>query len=373
MKKNKIIIGMFILFVSISLLSSVCFAKSDDKVIKWDYVSAWVKANALYKYDEYIADKVYKMTDGNFQIKVHPAGEMVPAYQTFDSVSSGSFQCGSTAPAYQAGLNSAFTLFSTEPLYMSQQDYANWLYQVDGLKMMNGMAEQYNVKYFPNSIFDLEAGWRSNKPLKTAADYKGLKVRTGPRESQEILKRLGASPLAISGGELYDAMEKNILDAFEYETPNIDWDLGFQEIAEYWVAPAWYETSCVYFTMVNLDSWRNLPDNYKVIFEETCKACTLESSSYMNWQSALATKKFMDYGTKISKADESFWEELMPIVKDVFEDFSSKNPDYAKVVKSQVDYLKKYYIWKKLEVPFESGYIVPSNMLPEIKDEWLKK
>jgi TRAP-type mannitol/chloroaromatic compound transport system substrate-binding protein len=359
------------LALAMIILPTFASAADDNPTVRWNYVSAWDVNNPLLKYDQYIAEKVSKATNGKFTIKVYAAGEMVPAFETFDAVSSGAFEAGSTAPAYQAGINSAFTLFSTVPLYMSQQDFMNWLYQVDGLNLMNELLERYDIVAFPNSIFDLEAGFRSHKEIKSVNDFKGMKIRIAPPESQEILRRLGAAPTNVSGGELYDAMQRGIIDAFEFMTPNVDWDLGFQEIAKYWIAPAWYQTACVYYTLVNADAWRALPENYRVIFEEVTKACVLESSSFMNWQSAVGTKKFLDYGVKVSKADEQFWSDMEVIVKQVMEDFASKNPDYAKTLKSQIDYLKTYNLWRELEEPFHSGRI--TKVLPEVKDAWLKK
>ena len=193
---------------------------------------------------------------------------------------------------------------------MSQQDFLNWLYQVDGLTQMNDILKRYKIVAFPNSIFDLEAGFRSHKEIKKVTDLKGMKIRIAPPESQEILRRLGAAPTNVSGGELYDAMQRSIIDAFEFMTPNVDWDLGFQEVAKYWIAPAWYQTACVYYTLANADAWKALPENYRVIFEEVTKGCVVESTSFMNWQSAVGTKKFLDYGVKVSKADEKFWSDM---------------------------------------------------------------
>ena len=371
-KRSAVFALLFIFSVLVWGISSPAPAKAaEDPTVKWEYVSAWAVNNPLYQYDLYISKKVSDMTNGKFSIKVHPAGEMVPSFETFDSVSSGAFQAGSTAPAFQSGLNSCFTLFSTMPLYFSQQDFMNWLYQVGGLKKFNEILQPYNLTIFPYSIFDVEAGFRSHKELRNVKDYKNLKLRMGTPEGQEMLKRIGASTMSISGGELYDAMQRHVIDAFEYMTPNVDFDMGFQEVSEYWVAPAWYQTSCVYYTFCNTDAWNKLPGNYRTIFEEVAKACTLESSSYMNWQSAMGTKKFIDYGVKVIKADKSFWKELAPIAKQVMEEFASKNPDYAVVLKSQVDYLKTYNLWRNIEAPFNSGFIVDD--LPEVKEEWLVK
>jgi TRAP-type mannitol/chloroaromatic compound transport system substrate-binding protein len=129
--------------------------------------------------------------------------------------------------------------------------------------------------------------------------------------------------------------------------------------------------------LVNLDAWKALPENYRVIFEEAAKGSLVENMAFQNVESAVATKKFLDYGVKVAKAgegDPAFWSKMEVIVKEVLEDFASKNPDYARVLKSQVDYLKTYMAWKEVTSPFHSGRIPESlENLPEVKDAWLKK
>jgi TRAP-type mannitol/chloroaromatic compound transport system substrate-binding protein len=44
----------------------------------------------------------------------------------------------------------------------------------------------------------------------------------------EILKRLGASQVMLAGQEIYQALEKGVIDAAEFSTPDNDWGLGFQ-------------------------------------------------------------------------------------------------------------------------------------------------
>jgi TRAP-type mannitol/chloroaromatic compound transport system substrate-binding protein len=370
--RGKFVLALIFLLALNLVIGSFVVSANDNPKVTWHYASAWPVNNPLYDVDVDIANRVSKMTNGNFKLVIHPGGEMIPAYEVFDAVGAGAFPAGSTALSYQSGINSAFSLFTATPLYFAQQDYMNWIYQAGGLNILNDLLEPHGLKGYTQCIFDLESGFRSHKRLENVDDYKGVKFRMGTLEGQEILKRLGATTTSISGGELYDAMQKGILDAFEYMTPNVDWDMGFHEVAEYWVAPAWYQSSTVYHILVNIDAFNKLPENYQAIFEDATKAVTLDSSAFMNWQSALATKKIQDYGVEMSKADEEFWGDLKKIAKAALEDFASENPDYARVLNSQMDYLKKYTLWKRVTQPLHSGYIIDEKDLPVVKDEWLK-
>ncbi len=374
MAKRWLAIGVFTAALIVG--TGIAFAE-DNPTVKWGYVSVWDTNNPTIKADQYVAEKVNKATNGKFSIKVYVAGAMVPAYEAFDAVSSGAFPAGSTSLGYQVGINSAFGLYCGMPLHTSQQDFLNWLYYADGLKLLNEILEKYNLVAFPSVIFDLESGFRSHKKATKLEDFKGMKMRIGTPECQAVMQRLGASVVSISGGVWSDALQRGIIDAFEYMMPAIDWQMGFQEIAEYWLAPAWFQPTTASYTLVNLDAWKALPENYRVIFEEAAKGSLVENMAFQNVESAVATKKFLDYGVKVAKAgegDPAFWSKMEVIVKEVLEDFASKNPDYARVLKSQVDYLKTYMAWKEVTSPFHSGRIPESlENLPEVKDAWLKK
>ena len=54
----------------------------------------------------------------------------------------------------------------------------------------------------------------TRKPLKTVADFKGLKARTDSNYAAMTLKALGGAPVAMPFGELYVAIERGMVDAF---------------------------------------------------------------------------------------------------------------------------------------------------------------
>lgn len=66
----------------------------------------------------------------------------------------------------------------------------------------------------------MEAGARhvtnNLRPIKTAADFKGMKIRLQPNQTHiDTFKALGASPVAMDVKELYQAMQQNVLDGQE--------------------------------------------------------------------------------------------------------------------------------------------------------------
>jgi hypothetical protein len=54
---------------------------------------------------ERLAERVAEMTDGSFEIRTHPAGEIVPALEVLGAVQTGTVQVGQTASYYYKGKN----------------------------------------------------------------------------------------------------------------------------------------------------------------------------------------------------------------------------------------------------------------------------
>ncbi len=73
----------------------------------------------------------------------------------------------------------------------------------------------------------------SNRPIKTAADVKGLKIRIPLQPIYvESWKALGAFPQAIALGELYMALKQGIVEAQENPLSYI-YSLAFYEVQKY--------------------------------------------------------------------------------------------------------------------------------------------
>ena len=73
----------------------------------------------------------------------------------------------------------------------------------------------------------------SVRPIKTAADLKGLKIRLQPKETHlATFRALGANPQAMDIREVYSAMEQKVLDG--HENPyNLIFDSRFFEVQKY--------------------------------------------------------------------------------------------------------------------------------------------
>jgi len=104
----------------------------------------------------------------------------------------------------------------------------------------------------------------TKKPVRSLADTKGMKIRTPGGHQTHYIKALGAEPVFMPLGDVYLAIETGTIDGLVTCPPLV---LGFKlhEVAKHGVVATF---GCVTEGVVmNLDSWKKLPDDQKKIIE----------------------------------------------------------------------------------------------------------
>jgi TRAP-type mannitol/chloroaromatic compound transport system substrate-binding protein len=96
------------------------------------------------------------------------------------------------------------------------------------------------------------------------ADLAGLKIRM-PGLGGEVIKRAGAVPVQLPGGELFTALESGVIDAAEWVGPYNDLTFGFHRIAKFYYYPGWHEPGPTLELIINKTMWDELPEDLQAI------------------------------------------------------------------------------------------------------------
>jgi TRAP-type mannitol/chloroaromatic compound transport system substrate-binding protein len=347
-------------WVGFLIVLGVSFALAElaqAQTLKWRMPTARTPAlTPFHEGDLRFADTVNKMSGGRLSITVHPAGELMPAFEVFDAARKGVVECAGAWPTYWTGKNTAFDFYCSIGFMMHPADYMTWLYEGGGLKLGQELYAKYDLMYFPFGVVGPESGFRTNKPIRTLADFKGAKLRTGVLQTIWVLEQVGAKPVRIPGGEIYMALKLGTIDGAEFSVPSTDWSMKFQEVTKYWVTPmGWHQVGTVADLMINMDVWKKLPADLKAIVETAAMSNMVWSYAKANWDSISALEKFKKAGVQDSPLDKEAQEKLEALCIQFIELEAAKNPDYAKIVKSMIDYLKGFDKVRDMEGRFRSG------------------
>ncbi|MEW9674519.1 TRAP transporter substrate-binding protein, partial [Ammoniphilus sp. 3BR4] len=300
----------------------------------WKMISTWGEGSLQYENDVYFVDLVKKLSNGRLNIKLHAVGELAPANQVLDMVSKGTVQMGSDWPNYWSGMNTAFDLLGSQGVGFSQWDYLLWMEQAGGRELYNEIYGKFNTVYFPTSISGMESGIRSTSPIRSLEDLKGKKIRMAGLIQSQLAQEVGATPVTLATTEIYEALQRGVVDGAEYSSPAADERLKIHEVTKYWLAPGWHQTSSVYGTSINKDAWASLPDDLKAVVEEASRASVLARSASFAYGDALASERILESGIETTKLSDSDMQKLREIKNGIMSKLASENPDFDRVWKS---------------------------------------
>jgi len=231
----------------------------------WKLVTSWPKNYpGLGTAPERFAKNVNLMSNGRLTVKVYGAGELVPGFEVFDTVSAGTAQMGHSAAYYWKGKLPAAQFFTAIPFGMNAQEMNGWLHHGGGIELWQDLYKPYNLIPAAGGNTGVQmAGW-FKKEIKTVEDLKGLKMRI-PGLGGEVLKKLGGLPVSLTGGELFTSLQTGAIDATEWVGPYNDLAFGLNKAAEFYYYSGWHEPGANLEFLVNQDAFNELPKDLQAI------------------------------------------------------------------------------------------------------------
>ncbi|WP_042142543.1 MULTISPECIES: TRAP transporter substrate-binding protein [unclassified Pseudoalteromonas] len=236
-----------------------------EQKFNWKLVTSWPKNYpGLGTAPERFAKNVNLMSNGRLTVKVYGAGELVPGFEVFDTVSAGTAQMGHSAAYYWKGKLPAAQFFTAIPFGMNAQEMNGWLHHGGGMDLWQDLYKPYNLIPAAGGNTGVQmAGW-FKKEINTVEDLKGLKMRI-PGLGGEVLKKLGGLPVSLTGGELFTSLQTGAIDATEWVGPYNDLAFGLNKAAEFYYYSGWHEPGANLEFLVNQDAFNELPKDLQAI------------------------------------------------------------------------------------------------------------
>lgn len=339
-------------------------AAEEPQKIELKMSSVWSAGIQLIEIDRNFVKLVNAMGGDDFKIKFFDGGTMVPAFELFDTVARGTLDMGGDWGGYWAGKDEVFNLIGSHPMGMTVYDYMLWVYQGGGFDLIQEAYGKHGLVALPFGGHASESGIRGNKPINSLKDFKGMKIRIGGKLQGKILKDLGAVQVNLAGAEVYQALQKGVIDAAEYNIPTVDWNMGFQEITKYWASPAWHAPAAIFSVIINKEKvWDKLSPERKEMLKTAAMANFLWSYTFLEYQNIAATKKFSDKGIKITRLNNADVEAIQKLVNKHTLASCKENPLFAKIAYSQYKFLQDFAQWRSISQPFSHGRnVVPPDM-----------
>ena len=335
---------------------------ADGPRFRWQMVMTWPRNfPGLGTGAENFTKLVRQLSHGRLDIRVHGAGELVPAMEVFDAVSAGSAEVGHGAAYYWRGKHPAAPFFTSVPFGLNAQEMNAWLHHGGGQALWDELYAGFNLKPFACGNTGVQmAGW-FNKDINSVSDLRGLKMRI-PGIGGAVFRRVGGVPVQLPGGEVFTALQTGVIDAAEWVGPWNDLAFGFHRITKNYYYPGWQEPGPTLELIINRDKWDSLPEDLQAVVRVASRAINQDMLDEFTARNNDALNELVErHGVQLKKLPEDVLAALHQASVDEVEEIAATGEFAKRVRDSYRAFEKKVAAWHAIsEEPY---YGIRSQMM----------
>jgi TRAP-type mannitol/chloroaromatic compound transport system substrate-binding protein len=252
--------------------------------------TSWPATDIFTEMAQQYVTRVNDMAGGRLKIDLLHGGAVVHPFQVLDGVHGGQLDAAHTVTVYWYGKHKAASLFGTGPVFgFNANEGLGWIHAGGGKELFEELQTQImklNVKsFFCMPMPTQPLGW-FKKQVASANDLKGLKYRTVGLAA-DLNQAMGLAVAQLPGGEIVPAMERGVIDAFEFNNPTSDRRFGAQNVAKNYMLGSHHQATEYFEIMFNRSKFNGLPKEHQAVLQYAAEA----ASSANEW---LAMKQYSD-------------------------------------------------------------------------------
>lgn len=320
-------------------------SKAETTIIKMQ--GAWGAKDIFNEMAEDYVKRVNEMAGGRLKIQYLLSGAVVKSFQVMDAVNKGVLDAGHQVAVYWYGKSKVASLFGTGPVFgQNAHQGLAWMYYGGGLELYQELLEALGldiVGFFCMPMPTQPLGWFKN-PIEKSEDMKGLKYRTVGLAA-DIMQEMGVKVTQLPGGEIVPALERGVIEAFEFNNPTSDRSFGAQDVSKVYMLGSYHQASEFFEVIFNKTKYDKLADEQKAILRYAAEAASSDNywkgqdrySKDLQWLKNEADVKVYRTPRSVMEDQLKAWDAVLPNLE--------KDPFFAKVVKSFKEFAKRvaYY------------------------------
>lgn len=218
--------------------------------------------------DKEMAKRFNERAKGEYVIEVHAGGALAKLPEFFDAVRIGAVEMEFSNWGMFSFLDPRMGLLETPFLFTT--NYATNAACPKLLPLYDKiLQEKFNAKGLAMANTGGLGLW-SQKPVRSLEDWKGLLVGSVSPITSTLISGLGGSPVTIPFYEIYEALQKKVVDAAA-QSAHGGVVFAFPQVCKHFTA--FYGVPAPAGYSINLDVWKKMPSHIQeILLEETHKA-----------------------------------------------------------------------------------------------------
>jgi TRAP-type mannitol/chloroaromatic compound transport system substrate-binding protein len=321
---------------------------------------SWGSADIFNEMAQEYVKRVNDMSGGRLRIDYLLAGAVVKPFEVMDAVSKGVLDGGHTVPVYWYGKSKVASLFGSGPINgCDAQQTLAWIYRGGGLQLYQELLAKLGlnaVGFFAMPMPTQPLGW-FKKPVKSSAELKGLKYRTVGL-SADLNQQMGLRVTQLPGGEIIPALEKGVIEAFEYNNPTSDMRFGAQDVVKNYMMGSFHQAMEFFEIIFNKKKWESIPKDLQAILQYGVEAASASNFfTAMDNYSRDLQELINKHKVNVIRTPPEIFRAQLAAWDVVTKKLESEDPFFKKVVESQKAWAKRvaYYMFLN-EADYRMGY-----------------
>ena len=334
--------------------------------------TSWGAGSPFTAMAKQYVERVEAMAGGRLKIDLLPSGAVVKAFQVQDACHKGVLDAAHTVTAYWYSKNKAASLFGTGPVFgCNAPQIMAWIHFGGGKELLVELQQdilKLNIlSFFAMPMPTQPLGWF--KFHVTSVDQlKGLKYRTVGLAT-DIMQGMGLKVTQLPGGEIIPALEKGVIEAFEFNNPTADSQFGAQDVSKHYHMGSYHQAAEFFEIIFNKTKFDSLPKEHQAILEHSAEAANTANYGWaMDVYSKDLQKLINEHGVNVYRTAQSImnaqlksWDKVLGRL--------TKDPFFKKVVDSQREWSHRvafYDIVNAADYKLAFEHYFPGE-LPEFK------
>lgn len=341
---NKISGVFFRSVVAVSALTACAipsFAAAQElPSVNWRMQALWDAGTTPYEYEEKFVERVSELTNGKFEIRLFAGGQLAPSAQAFEAVRAGAFQLMKTFDGYEAGSIPAFAFTSTVPFGFPESDqYEAWFYEKGGIELARQAYATAGLYYIAPTVYGQEP-IHSKFPIESLDDLNGKKGRFVGLAST-VMSEFGVSTTGLPTAEVYQALEKGVIDLADRGDLTANLEAGLGEVAEYIAVPGFHQPTTATSYVANQAAYDSLPDSYKAALEVAAREISSSLRQHILAQDAVALEAFAEQGVQITHLDPELIAQGRPTAMNAWRSAAGDDELANEILNSQIEFMQE--------------------------------
>jgi C4-dicarboxylate-binding protein DctP len=224
---------------------------------------------------EYFKKLAEERTHGKVKVQVYPNSQLYKDKEELEALQLGAVQMLAPSLAKFGPLGvKEFEVFDLPYVFDNYDEVNKVMHGAIG-KQLLGKLESKGIKglaYWDNGFKNFSA----NKPIRTPADLKGMKIRIqSSKVLEEEMRSVGALPQVMAFSEVYQALQTGVVDGTELEASNLYTSKAYEVQKQLTLTQHGF---LGYAVIVNKKFWDGLPADVRTQLD----GAIVDASKYAN-------------------------------------------------------------------------------------------